>query len=122
MTFPEDDFFVPDDETALTPGVEGAESKQENSRNDQNEENGENMSKSETTTSRKKKAPSWSFGVIRILRVVVGVVVLFALMFNFHGSFERVIANPEMGILALAAITQFIQLEDIERLREIFNR
>lgn len=75
-----------------------------------------------TPMSTNQQLPSWSFGVIRIIRVLVGVAVLTALLMNYNGLTERVMTNPELGLLAFAAITQFIQVEDIEKVKSIIGR
>lgn len=80
--------------------------------------NTENMS----TNGNDGNRPQWSFEVIRIIRVLVGVAVLFVLIFDLYGAYERVLQNPELTILVGAAILQFIQMEDIDKIREVFGR
>lgn len=117
MTIEGDENYVSSDEEALKAGIRGALEEPEKEEKTEEENN---MSSQDGNMD--KQAPEWSFGLIRIVRVLVGVVVLFALIFNFAGSFDRVMANPEIGALAFAAISQFIQLEDVSRFKDIFNK
>lgn len=73
----------------------------------------------ETDSDRGIDTQTWDFAVIRIIRVIVGIAVLFALLFDVQGTFQRVVANPALGIVALAAVLQVVAVEDIERLREL---
>lgn len=69
-----------------------------------------------------QRTPDWAFGAIRIIRVLVGVVVLFVLLLDFEGTFQRVIEYPELLAIAVAAVAQFVQIEDIDKFRELIGR
>lgn len=111
MTTESDEEHVPDARLALKAGIEGAEEKPET----------EDTKMSSTEEEKEIEAPAWSFGVIRVLRMAVGVVVLFAVLFDFHGATNRIMTNPQLAVLAFAAITQFIQIEDIKQFKDLFK-
>lgn len=128
MTTESDDQYDPDATEALGAGINGAEEEPKEESQFEFEEMpsnamiGDTQSDGSDSMESPGEAPAWSFGVIRILRVAVGIAVLFALLFDFQGAFTRIGENPEMMVLALAAVAQFIQIEDIIRLREMLGR
>lgn len=69
-----------------------------------------------------QRTPDWAFGTIRIVRVLVGVLVLFVLLLDFEGTFQRAVEDPVLLAIAVAAIAQFIQIEDIDKFRELIGR
>lgn len=59
--------------------------------------------------------------MIRVIRTLVGAIVLVALLLDLGGATQRVIEQPALGGIALAAIAQLVQKEDIEQLTETFT-
>lgn len=58
---------------------------------------------------------------IRVIRTLVGGIVLVVLVLNLGGATQRIIDNPALAGLALTAVAQLIQKEDIEQLTKMFT-
>lgn len=62
-----------------------------------------------------------NFQAIRVIRSIVGAIVVIALLFNIAGATQRVIENPAIGAIAFAAIAQLIQSEDVNQMSNILS-
>lgn len=106
---------------SLSPGTEGMGSVED--REATEADGGEtDVDIAATDEEQDQQTPDWAFGTIRVIRVLVGVVVLFVLLLDFEGTFQRAAEDPVLLAIAVAAIAQFVQVEDIDRIRELLGR
>lgn len=66
-----------------------------------------------------QRTHSHDFKATRIIRTLLGAIVLLALIFDVAGLAGRVASNPAIAVVTFGAIGQVIKKEDVERMMNI---